>query len=116
MTAQLESPDGAPITGAALNLANGGVPFDATATTGADGTARLILYDYELHDGADTSGKILTRKLAPHTLQVTDGTVLLATKPDGATNAWDITGNSGTHTPALFLNGIRDGRKLTLSY
>lgn len=116
LTAQLQSPDGAPIVDAALTLKNGGVLFDATATTGADGTARLILYDYELHGGAGTGSKILTRKLAPHTLQVTDGTALLVTKPDSGANAWDTKGSSKTYTPALFLNGVRDARQLTLRY
>lgn len=107
-----------PITGAAVTLQNGGAPFDSTATTDVLGTAKLIVYDYELHNADSTSNKILTRTLAPHTMHALIGSDTYTTLPDKSPTAWDIMNDVvGAFTLPLLKDSIIDaGKKLTLTY
>ena len=114
LTAKLETLPTTPVIGASLALLNGGVPFDSTAFTITDGTAKLIVYDYEIYSN---SGSALTRYLAPHTIQAVIGTDPYSTQPDTLLTAWDTLGSGGTYTPGLFLDGVLDaGKKLTITY
>lgn len=107
-----------PIVGAAVTLQNGGAPFDATATTDALGMAKLIVYEYELHNADSTSNKILTRTLAPHTIHAVIGSDTYTTLPDKSPAAWDIMNDvAGTFTLPLWRDGVIDaGKKLTLTH
>ncbi|QSV45043.1 hypothetical protein [Geobacter benzoatilyticus] len=107
-----------PIAGAVVTLQNGGAPFDSTATTDALGTAKLIVYDYELHNADSTSNKILARKLAPHTMHAVIGSDTFITVLDKSPAALDLMNDvAGTFTLPLLKDGITDvGKKLTLTY
>ncbi len=105
------------IEGAAITLLNGGAPFDSSSTTDAGGRVNLIVYDYELYDGNNTSTKPLTRKLGPHTIQAVIGTDTFSTRPDNTASAWDTFTSIGTYSPGLYLGGVLAvEKKLTLSY
>jgi hypothetical protein len=69
---ELLADDGIPIANARLTLQNGGGPFDSSATTDDSGKARLIVYDYELHNRPNKTAQ--TRLFAPHRIEAVIGT------------------------------------------
>jgi hypothetical protein len=112
------SPERRPIEGALLVLRNVGSPFDSSSTTDAAGNAKLIVYDYELHDANNTSNSILTRYLAPHTIQIVIGADKYTTRSDSSASIWDYKNDrGGTFAPPLYLGDhLYTGKSLTLTY
>jgi hypothetical protein len=112
---QLQSLDGASLAGAHLKLRNGGDPFDATAISAGDGSARLVLYDYELHNR--NSMTVQTNNLAPHVIDVTVGADTFTTKPDVSPLAWDDQKATGTYELLLYSDGaVEPAGKLMITY
>lgn len=109
-----ESPALTPLAEAILTIDNGGIPFDSTAITASDGTAKVIVYDYELHN---RNGAGATRYLAPHRISLRVGAVAYSTQTDNSTMAWDALTGTGPFTLGLYLNGNLDAaKKLMLTY
>lgn len=103
VTATLQnSPSLTPISGAALTIQNGGAPFDSTATTAADGTAKVIVYDYELHNGGGTLPAGATRYIGPHTIQAAIASTTYLSPSDGTSFSWDSLTGSGTYYPPVY--------------
>lgn len=115
LTARLLTPNGIPLAEATLKVENGGFPFDSIVKTDVDGKAKLVVYDYELHN---TNCKTTqTRKLAPHTIQVVAGLENFATRPDTASSAWDAMAATGVHHLELYKEGQKSfGWELTIFY
>lgn len=107
----LSVPTLTPFVGMPLTLVNGGVPFDSSSTTDAAGRAKLVVYDYELHDANNTSAVTLTRYLQPHTIQAVIGGATYATNPDAAVTAWDYYTSSGAFNLGVYLGGVLDPSK-----
>lgn len=87
LAVRLQSPDGLPLAGALVTLDNGGGIFDATAATAADGTARLVLYDYELHNR--NSATEHSREIIAHNFRVTVENDTFACRPEANPAGWD---------------------------
>lgn len=79
VTATLQDIASSPIAGAAITLQIDGAQFDATATTDAAGMAKLVVYDYELHN---RTGKIAQKRVVDDLLvNVADGDRRLTGRP-----------------------------------
>ena len=119
VTATLQdSVSSSPVSGADITLQNGGAPFDSTATTDALGTAKLIVYDYELHNADSSSKKNLTRTLAPHTMHAVIGSDTYTTLPNKSPAAWDLMNDAkGMFAVPLLLNGaVNQSKHLSITY
>lgn len=86
-----------------LKTLNGNNILQTEATTDASGTAKFILYDYELNNdnGFTQSATPITRIFRPHTLEVFDPSnsqTLIRTEADVSATAWDAVNSSGIYT------------------
>jgi hypothetical protein len=102
LSVQLATPTGPPIAEASVTILNGGVLFDSTAITDEHGKAKLIVYNYELHN--TNSKTALKREIAPHIIEAVVGADTYTTHPDASTSGWDTSDAHDNYNLPLYKN------------
>lgn len=117
--AVLNAPALTPIAAAALTINDAGTPFNSTVTTGTDGIARTVIYDYELHnDNGAGNASVLTRYLAPHKLSLRIDSTLFTTHSNSTAGAWDALSAKGIYVLPLYDGSeeVDQSKKLTIIF
>ena len=108
-----------PIAAAALTIQDTGTTFNSTVTTGPDGLAKTVIYDYELHnDNGAGNASVLTRYLAPHKLSLRIDSTLFTTHSNSTAGAWDALSAKGSYVLPLYDGSeeVDQSKKLTIIF
>ncbi len=86
-----------------INIYSGNNVLQTQATTGADGTAQFMVYDYELknNSGLTQSATPITAAFRPHVVELhnpANGQTLFKSNPDSSATAWDALTSTGIYT------------------